>query len=420
MGIYIEIYDKKNHRFFGKYILEGVISYNKKMDPDLAKNYNSAMKVQDACMMLKRTIPVNVSPYTRLVLTHNNRLVDRWCEEVLLPLSNIDGTVPSGRVWKSWEVFRDGIDYDSFMENVENFPSIPDELLKEWVDLFKIYNIDELSTLGSGVVNYGWGIVQYHMKREYLIAKKEIFGEHTTPIERENISVKFVKLLSGRVDILFDTVELDEISEKLKVIHRNPIEATTAGSCKTIAEFRTMHLRKIPRNIDPYTECVLKTNNLEIEKFCGVLDKVDLDVLDFHDIRELWEIYKDGIEIMKLHSLGGVYTLPENIVAFWKDFFEHNSLEKMLGEMSTGMIGVGWSMIINHIKTTFIKEKFSSFYNIHSPVEWIRNSGEFRGVFVGMNLKNVFWTKDVFNSIAEKVGTILKLPVSVQALGPGC
>src|ERR1043166_6240737 len=109
------------------------------MDPQMVDYYNAPVKVEDAASMLRKRVHPNDRPYVAETTKLNNRMVDDWKEKVLRKISSPEGTIPSGKVWKSWQLYEEGKAVEQYIEmrNKGMLISYPIEVVEFWRVFFE-------------------------------------------------------------------------------------------------------------------------------------------------------------------------------------------------------------------------------------------------------------------------------------------
>ena len=111
--------------------------------------YNSPIGIGDAASMLRRKVQKNDRPYISETTKLNNRRVDDWKKVVLQNICNSKGTVPAGRVSKSWQLYEEGKVVGKYMEikNQGMLPEYSEEVISFWKEFFENLSVEEMEQL---------------------------------------------------------------------------------------------------------------------------------------------------------------------------------------------------------------------------------------------------------------------------------
>jgi hypothetical protein len=179
----------------------------------------------------------------------------------------------------------------------------------------------------------------------------------------------------------------------------------------SIEDAASMFRKKIQKNDRPYVSETTKLNNDKIEDWKEtVLQKIcsETGTIPAGRILKCWELYSEGKVIekfMETKKMGMMLEYPDNVVEYWKEFFENLTI----GEMHTygpGVISTGWHIIQSYIKMWFAEEKWSRLFSHSSdPLYWEKNYRPHTMYLDGSVLP--FWNPEMFKDIAEKVATVL-------------
>lgn len=188
--------------------------------------YNTPMLASDAAAMLRRKVQRNDRPYVADTTKLNNRKVDSWKKSVLDEISGPKGLVPSGRVWPSWQLYDEGLGVLKYQELKAKglIPAVDPEVLEYWKDFFENLTVEEMHSYGSGVVSFGWGLIQNYLKMWYADQKYEaLFSKFETPLEWERNHHPHKLLLEGRILPFWNEEMIKDIQQKVAAVLMNQV-----------------------------------------------------------------------------------------------------------------------------------------------------------------------------------------------------
>ena len=191
--------------------------------------YNLPISTTDAASMLRRKVSRNAKPYTQITTELNNKLIDEWKERVLNKLADRRNTVPSGKVWSSWQLFLEGKGCEKYVELRDKglIRHVDKEVLEFWLSFFKDRSIEEMHAYGVGVVNHGWSLVKSEMQMWYADEKWEkLYSKSRDPMDWEKEHFKYQDLISGKQlpsTFGWDEEILTDIHEKVGTVLFNQI-----------------------------------------------------------------------------------------------------------------------------------------------------------------------------------------------------
>nr|QBK86529.1 MAG: uncharacterized protein LCMAC102_03240 [Marseillevirus LCMAC102] len=188
--------------------------------------YNAPISTGDAAAMLRRQPQQNERPYTSTTTKLNNRQVDEWKKNVLDKTAN-RGSIPSGRVWNSWQLYNEGNGVKKYIELRDKgmIPQISLGVLEFWKDFFKKSSVEEMHQYGSGVISFGWSIIQNEIKIWYANEKWDnLFSKFENPLEWEKNQHKFSSLLNGKILPFWTEEILKDIQHKVAAVLMNQVQ----------------------------------------------------------------------------------------------------------------------------------------------------------------------------------------------------
>lgn len=189
--------------------------------------YNMPMSTSDAAAMLRRKVQRNDRPYVADTTKLNNRKIDTWKKTVLDKIADHRGSVPSGRVWPSWQLYDEGIGVVKYQEMKTQgvVPEISEKVLAFWKEFFEELTAEEMHEYGSGTISFGWGIIQNYFKMWYADQKYEVlFGKFETPLEWERNHHAHKPLLHGEVLPFWNEEILKDVQQKIGAVLMNQVQ----------------------------------------------------------------------------------------------------------------------------------------------------------------------------------------------------
>ncbi len=193
--------------------------------------------------------------------------------------------------------------------------------------------------------------------------------------------------------------------EEIEMGYNKPISTSDAAG---------MLRMPVPRNGKPYDVAVIKANNKLIDNWKrDVLDKMSVNrMIPAGNVWGSWKLYEEGINCLKMQDIfktGNMPEYPENVIQFWKVFFEDNTVEE-LHAYGTGTVSSGWTIIQTYLKTWFLKEKYEKLFSQNDdPLWWEKNYHSHIALFKGEVFP--FWSSDKIKEIHEKILPVLALQV---------
>lgn len=192
------------------------------MSAQIEDPYNAPIAVSDAVAMFKSRVGSNMKPYTREAIDYNNRLVDRWGKEMLVKIADCKGTLPSGALLGMWTLYHEGIFIKRYIEySTENhIPATPDDVITFWRTLFETSSIESLMDMGSGLVSFGWMILQNYFKRWYAEEKWARFYSKYPgdPVAWYKNYKDHKALITGKELPFWDESTMAEVTEKVGTV----------------------------------------------------------------------------------------------------------------------------------------------------------------------------------------------------------
>lgn len=156
------------------------------------------MKISDAASMFRRKISPNERPYEKEIMTLNNKIVDRWYNEVLCKSTN-DGTMPAGRVSESFGVFYEGLEVTQFQNFKEHLLEYPEEKVRFWIKFLSESSMATLHVAGVGIVSAAWSIVTNAVRCHFANAQWEkVYSLTTDPKKWDELADANPHVMHGR------------------------------------------------------------------------------------------------------------------------------------------------------------------------------------------------------------------------------
>ena len=193
-------------------------------------------------------------------------------------------------------------------------------------------------------------------------------------------------------------------------LYNTPISTDDAAS---------MYRRKIQKNDRPYVAETTKLNNRKVDDWKKkVLQKIcnDGGKVPVGRVEKSWRLYEEGKAIEKyieIKNKGMFPTYSEEMVEFWKDFFENLTVEE-LHEYGSGVVSSGWSIIMDYIKKWYADQKWERLFSQSSePLFWEKNYHPHTDYLDGKIMP--LWDQDKFQDINQKVASVLGNEVKVVA-----
>lgn len=183
----------------------------------------------------------------------------------------------------------------------------------------------------------------------------------------------------------------------------------------TVRDAAAMFRRAPARNDRPHTRANKKENNKVVDRWQkDLLHKAaSNDSLHAPVVMPLWNLYVGGTEIpstMAYHE--HTPTITGEQISFWRIFFEKTDIEG-LWKLGKPVVGLGWSVIMNHVRFHDASQKFEEIYkDTEEPFEWYQRSLAKRDLFVNTDLP--FWTPKQFQEIYELVTSFLAFRTGPQ------
>ena len=390
------------------------VKKNMKTAQDFQDLYNKPIRVTDAASMCRKKINKNDRPYNQTVIRLNNKKVDEWQNRVLIPMSNKDGTVPSGQVWDSFIIFNEGIEIREMVKHGDFLPHMPDKVVDYWKKIFETYEVEELHALGTGVVSQGWNVVINAIKYWIAIQKYErIFSKSDDPHVWVQSMARHKGLLQGQETPFWDPEHVQEYTEKVVAILTNKMEPEKFQALYNkpirVTDAASMCRKKINKNDKPYNQIAIRLNNKKVDdwenRVLVPLSNKDGTVPS----GQVWDsfiIFNEGIEIREMVKHGDFLPhMPDKVVDYWKKIFETYEVED-LHALGTGVMSQGWNVVINAIKYWIAIQKYERiFSNSDDPFDWVQSMTHHKGLLQGQ--ETPFWDPEHIQEYTEKVVAIL-------------
>jgi hypothetical protein len=190
--------------------------------------YNAPISIEDAASMFRRKVQKNEPPYLSETTKLNNKKIEDWKSVVLQKICNDSGTIPAGRVLKSWELYSEGKVIEKYIEMKKSGMMLeyPPAIIEYWKDFFENLTIEELYSYGPGVLSAGWYIIQSYIKTWFAEEKwNRLFSHSSDPLYWEKNFGPHVDYLEGKI-LPFWSIELfKEITEKVGSVLSNQVSS---------------------------------------------------------------------------------------------------------------------------------------------------------------------------------------------------
>ena len=134
-------------------------------------------------------------------------------------------------VW-GWQLYNEGIGVQKYVElrDKNMIPKVPKEVLEFWKEFFEKSSVEEMHQYGSGVISFGWGIIQNEIKIWYADEKWENFFSHfKDPLEWEKNRHKQSSLLDGKILPFWNEDILKDIQHKVVAVLMNQVQPQSIG-----------------------------------------------------------------------------------------------------------------------------------------------------------------------------------------------
>ena len=181
---------------------------------------NTPISVSDAASMFRKKISKNERPLTAEVMRLNNKKVDLWYKEVLIPSAGSSGKLPATSIQPSLQTFIDGYELLAYQQYKDMIPRPSREQIDFWFDLLKNKSVTELYEIGTGTLMLAYTLVTNEIK--FHIAEKKL--EHVYNVtnnffEREKIATKQMSLFTGKdLPYGWSTDDVADINEKVSIL----------------------------------------------------------------------------------------------------------------------------------------------------------------------------------------------------------
>lgn len=185
--------------------------------------------------------------------------------------------------------------------------------------------------------------------------------------------------------------------------YTNPISVSDATSI----------LKRNPgKNERPYIVATTLCNNRKVDAWSrDVLSKIAdrRQSVPAGRVWGSWRLYDEGTQIKKyveLKEKNLFRTIPDEVLEFWKDFFEHLTVEEM-HEYGAGTVAAGWGIIQDYIKEYFSQKKWDVLFSQapEDPLFWEKNYHKHTAYIDGKSLP--FWNEEILNDVQQKVAVVL-------------
>lgn len=200
------------------------------MEAEREDYYDQPISLRDASSMLRKRVRPNDKPYTQTTTKLNNRMVDDWAKNVLKPLADTRGTIPSGRVWGSWQLYYEGKGIEKYAKLREQgvLPRVEKEVLDFWIEFFETLSVEEMHDYGVGAVSSGWSIICNETRMHFADEKWEkLYSQSEDPLYWEKEHFKYKDLIDGIPHPFgWNREKFGEITEKVMTVLANQVTPT--------------------------------------------------------------------------------------------------------------------------------------------------------------------------------------------------
>lgn len=202
------------------------------MSSALDDMYNAPISVGDAVSMLMTVVDKNMKPYTSKVVQANNDLVNRWKKEMVIPLSDSKCTISSGAVVGMWTLFLEGITIKRYIEMKERgmIPTVEPHILEYWKDFFETMSVEDMHSHGTGLVSYGFTVIQNYFKMWYAEQKWERFYSKypDDPVAWYKNYKSNKALITGKELPFWDEETMKDVNERVGTVLSVQVSVKTA------------------------------------------------------------------------------------------------------------------------------------------------------------------------------------------------
>ena len=168
----------------------------------------------------------------------------------------------------------------------------------------------------------------------------------------------------------------------------------------------------IKPNFQPYQRTIFEHNNKMVDQWkVDVLDKI----ADTHgkvrscDIIPMWDCHFAGKNVVSLmdHYQKGLLPRPtEEMVGYWKNFFETATIEQMI-ELGYETVRQGWKVIAEEnavVKWEEYQDKVHK--GVDDPLKWKEEYNKHPRIW-NQDGASIFWDFDTLRDIEEKVHAVM-------------
>jgi hypothetical protein len=390
--------------------------------PDLTlmtEYLNTKMSISDASSTLRKNVPRNAPPYVQKVIELNNQLVDKWERELLVHYADEQGKVNASIVWDLWKCYEEGLSILESRKYLQYIPRLTDEQMNFWKEFFE-QDIDVIYTYGSGIVNRGWNLFMDEHRFRLADAKyTEIYSSSDNPVDwykSYNNNRRFTNI--ERCLPEFWTVpQYKDIFEKVTILLKTQISPEKLTEVMPVDNVRIALKHKIMRNTPPYTKTIMEANNRLVDQFIEKMLKhipTRNGTVSGKTVWEMWMCFYEGQGVSQIDDVS--YYIPrltEDQIKFWTSFFDHE-LDEIYNH-GYGMINRGWNILLDEHRSRLADKKYEKICKgVEEPIEWWNNLIKNSEFFDQDKLRPIFWEKDTFLDINDKVMTILRFQVNPE------
>ena len=172
-----------------------------------------------------------------------------------------------------------------------------------------------------------------------------------------------------------------------------------------------MYRRKVQRNDRPYIAETTKLNNRTVDDWKkNVLQKIcdGEGKVPANRVEKSFRLYEEGKNIeqyMEMKKKGMVPVYSDEVIEFWKDFFENLTVGELHAHGS-GVVATGWLLIQEYTKVWFAEQKWERLFSkSRDPLWWEENYHSHTDYLDGKI--HPLWTNEKMDDIFQKVAAVL-------------
>lgn len=182
------------------------------------------IKISDAASMMRKKIHNNDKPYTKALYQCNNNVVDEWYNKVLLKVGK-GGNIQVGRVQGCLSYFLEGRGIKAYEKYKDLIPSPSEELVSDWINLFRKLSVSDLYEMGPFVVSSGWSIVHNAITLHFMKRKRdEVYSKSEDPADWDKLANDNPHVMNHRpLPYGLDEDALSDIRDKVLTVLKEPV-----------------------------------------------------------------------------------------------------------------------------------------------------------------------------------------------------